>query len=206
MTDYLGVDINERSCSIDGCEEPQLSRGWCSKHYQRWWRFGDPLEVRYYTRPRVPCSVEGCEKSDYCKGMCRSHYQKFRRDNDPQHRAQLSADRKRWYEQNKAARLATIREYQKRNPEAQQLKYARRRLRAETDADLTTEQWLGIIASFGSCCAYCGAFVVSPEMEHVIPLSRGGRHTADNVVPACPPCNRHKGAMTANEFKARMAS
>jgi recombination endonuclease VII len=39
------------TCSIDGCNSPVKSRGWCGKHLQRWYRFGttdDP--VRSETR------------------------------------------------------------------------------------------------------------------------------------------------------------
>jgi len=25
-----------RTCTIDGCEEPHLARGWCNMHYKRW--------------------------------------------------------------------------------------------------------------------------------------------------------------------------
>lgn len=31
------------TCVLDGCVGPVLARGWCSKHYQRWWKYGDPL-------------------------------------------------------------------------------------------------------------------------------------------------------------------
>lgn len=45
------------------------------------------------------------------------------------------------------------------------------------------------------CCQYCGA---KGEMtfDHVLPRSRGGRTTWDNVVAACSPCNLQKGART----------
>lgn len=33
----------EGTCSVDGCEVPARSRGWCSSHYMNWWRRGDPL-------------------------------------------------------------------------------------------------------------------------------------------------------------------
>lgn len=36
----------EKLCSIEGCGGKVLGRGWCSKHYQRWWKFGDSLEMR----------------------------------------------------------------------------------------------------------------------------------------------------------------
>jgi hypothetical protein len=38
--------MNKATCSIEGCDEPHLCRGWCSKHYQRWKHHGDPLAVK----------------------------------------------------------------------------------------------------------------------------------------------------------------
>ena len=38
--------MTERTCSIDGCVKPTLSRGWCGTHYRRWWKGGDPLKVQ----------------------------------------------------------------------------------------------------------------------------------------------------------------
>lgn len=31
------------TCSIDGCDGAVVGRGWCRKHYNRWFRHGDPL-------------------------------------------------------------------------------------------------------------------------------------------------------------------
>lgn len=33
-------------CSIDGCGQLEFNRGWCQKHYHRWWRHGDPTAGR----------------------------------------------------------------------------------------------------------------------------------------------------------------
>jgi len=35
--------MNSRTCSIDGCTQPLLARGWCQSHYRRWRRSGDPV-------------------------------------------------------------------------------------------------------------------------------------------------------------------
>lgn len=33
-------------CSIDGCNNPAKTRGWCGKHWSRWYTHGDPLWER----------------------------------------------------------------------------------------------------------------------------------------------------------------
>lgn len=36
----------QRICSVDRCGKPVSGRGWCSAHYQRWMRHGDPTAGR----------------------------------------------------------------------------------------------------------------------------------------------------------------
>ena len=56
--------------------------------------------------------------------------------------------------------------------------------------DLTFDDWQEVLSTYGDKCAYCGC---PPEtMDHVVPLSRGGKHTKSNVVPACRSCNSSK--------------
>ncbi|MGP7960463.1 HNH endonuclease [Sanguibacter sp. A247] len=71
--------------------------------------------------------------------------------------------------------------------------YARRRKRrlAAVTNDLTGAQWADIVEMWGGC-AYCGADDVSMQKDCVLPISRGGRYTATNVVPACRSCNASK--------------
>src|ERR1700752_5004513 len=49
-------------------------------------------------------------------------------------------------------------------------------------------------------CQYCGELMPSGELtlDHVIPRSRGGASTWENLVACCHPCNRQKG----NQFPA----
>ena len=53
-----------------------------------------------------------------------------------------------------------------------------------------------IIERARGCCEYCqspAAFATqSFAIEHISPISRGGRTTLDNLAHACPGCNGHK--------------
>ena len=67
--------------------------------------------------------------------------------------------------------------------------------------------WLTILERFGYCCAYCGhpsSEVGTLAQEHVIPISRGGRHAVENIVPACKSCNSSKGAKLPEEWVVRL--
>src|SRR5215211_4001298 len=57
--------------------------------------------------------------------------------------------------------------------------------------DLTDEQWGALQAAWDGC-AYCGAPAASMQKDCVLPISRGGRYTLANVVPACGSCNASK--------------
>lgn len=73
---------------------------------------------------------------------------------------------------------------------------------------LTLRQWIMRVKEFDNCCAYCGEKPEEGtylEIEHLTPLTRGGMHRIENVVPACPTCNKKKGQMTYEEFLAKEA-
>ena len=68
----------------------------------------------------------------------------------------------------------------------------RRKLRMASVAnDLTGAEWSALQAAWGGC-AYCRASDGSLQRDCVLPVSRGGRYTLDNVVPACRSCNSSK--------------
>jgi 5-methylcytosine-specific restriction endonuclease McrA len=68
----------------------------------------------------------------------------------------------------------------------------RRQLRMRrVEHDLSDAQWAAIQAAWGGC-AYCGATGTALQRDCLLALSRGGRYTLDNVVPACRSCNASK--------------
>lgn len=62
---------------------------------------------------------------------------------------------------------------------------------AASGSDLTGAQWQLILDAWARC-AYCSADGVALQRDCVLPISRGGRYSIDNVVPACRSCNASK--------------
>ena len=48
----------------------------------------------------------------------------------------------------------------------------------------------------GYHCQYCGRTSSHLTLDHVVPRHREGRYEWENLVSACPQCNRHKGNRT----------
>ena len=53
-----------------------------------------------------------------------------------------------------------------------------------------------------SCVECCGC---GEHMDHIIPLSRGGRHSIGNLQMLCAPCNRSKHNKLSVEWRAHKA-
>lgn len=53
-------------------------------------------------------------------------------------------------------------------------------------------------------CQYCGRQGSELTVDHVLPKSRGGQSTWENLVAACRPCNLKKGDRTPEEAGMRL--
>jgi 5-methylcytosine-specific restriction endonuclease McrA len=51
----------------------------------------------------------------------------------------------------------------------------------------------------GYCCQYCGRPSAHLTLDHVLPKKYGGQYEWENLVSACPQCNRRKGSRTPQE-------
>ena len=56
-----------------------------------------------------------------------------------------------------------------------------------------------LFARDGWRCVYCGSAGGRLTLDHVVPRSRGGESTWENVVTSCAPCNLRKGNRTLEE-------
>lgn len=60
-----GVDVAHRTCTVKGCDQAHLARGWCSLHYQRWKR--DRIRL-------ATCGSAGCTEPPQHRDFCYEHY------------------------------------------------------------------------------------------------------------------------------------
>lgn len=63
-----------------------------------------------------------------------------------------------------------------------------------------------LFARDGHNCQYCGKNLPTQQLslDHVIPRSRGGKTTWENVVSACVDCNTRKGSRTPSEARMKL--
>lgn len=67
----------------------------------------------------------------------------------------------------------------------------RRRARTKSFEAIKVNEWLDTLTLFDNKCAYCGKDSELTQ-DHIIPVSKGGKHTVDNLIPACKGCNASK--------------
>jgi 5-methylcytosine-specific restriction endonuclease McrA len=61
-----------------------------------------------------------------------------------------------------------------------------------------------VMARDGGRCQYCG--LRAESIDHVVPRSRGGEHSWENVVAACRSCNTRKRDRLLHETSMRLRS
>lgn len=118
--------------------------------------------------------------------------------------AEKAAARKRkWYEEHRELTKQRAREWYEVNRE--QARETRRRYYEAHRFGWPTRSHRSddLIASYarvlsGDPCSYCGT--VPEQIDHIVPLARGGDHAWDNLTAACGHCNTSKHARPLLSF------
>lgn len=150
-------------------------------------------------------------RKSQCKLCMNAAQYKWRESNPGQHAAAQERYRNRNPEK---ARAAVLKWQAEHGTEYERQRYARRqndplqrsvfrlgqkayKARRRAAGPLTSATVRAILSK---PCAYCGA--VATEVDHVLPVSRGGTNVEENLAPACAPCNQSKGSRTPEEWRA----
>lgn len=196
-------------CSLEGCDRPHHSKGWCQSHYYQWKRHG---VVQAFTVFQQECSVLGCGRPHSAHGLCDGHNIQRRAGKEltPLRIRQLgrtcSVD---GCNEPRLARDMCVKHYNQwhwaksaEGRAARQRAFRKRRAAkqfCETFTVLPRDR-RRMIHRYRGLCAYCQVRPWS-HWDHVIPLSRGGRESIGNLLPACASCNPAKKARLLTEWK-----
>jgi len=172
-------------CIIEECEKIPWCRGMCRHHYRIWNnnRKGKIIIPRGFY-PKI-CSVDGCERPSAAKGLCSTHYDRFMEHGDPLYKTQ--------YESRSGVCIVE----NCHNP------ILARKL---CGGHYTILMKYGIDPSKPPFeCYICGSIhsywnLAEIEVDHIIPKSRGGDNSPENVNVACRKCNHSKNDATMEEF------
>lgn len=105
--------------------------------------------------------------------------------------------------ENPDARREVQRKWRKNNPEAvceAQRRYRRRKINAE--GSHTLKEVMELLDDQGGLCACCGG-VDNMELDHIVPLSKGGGDDISNLQWLCMSCNRRKSNMMPDEWERK---
>jgi 5-methylcytosine-specific restriction endonuclease McrA len=152
----------------------------------------------------------------YCKD-CMSLYSKKWDENNSEKRKSIMS---KWRTNNKSLVVSLARAWNVGNPERKKeinrnwnKNHPRQVRMMERNRDLrekgapgrgvTEKEWEQLKADYHFLCGYCGK-KLPLELDHIIPLSKGGAHEIENIIPACRACNAKKNNSPLIVFLSRI--
>jgi len=198
-------ESNKRSYQKHRAERDATNRAWAEAHPDD----TRAIKAKYRETHREELRAKGraykatryAQDPEKARQEARTHYAK--------HRDILAARARQYRAENPDTMKETQRRFRQNHPgydrtwnqahpEVHQATEERRRAHKAAAAinDFTRAQWEVMKQHYGHRCVYCGRKMKRLTMDHLTPISKGGNHTASNIVPACQICNSIKGTKT----------
>lgn len=187
----------EKKCSIEGCNNKAKAKGLCDGHYRKLKLYNDPLGGLWVKgAEKARCSVDGCNNKVEAKGLCRKHYiaEHYKIP------AVIEKARSYWRKYIKTENGKKSRGVINQTRRARKLGVKTENFSREEVYEQNS--WI---------CGICGEKVdkhlkypdpLSQSLDHIIPLSKGGTHTRNNVQLAHLRCNLRKSDKLPSEMSA----
>ncbi|MFE5290344.1 HNH endonuclease signature motif containing protein [Nocardia sp. NPDC056611] len=222
LRQYGSLEPREQpNCRLSHCENVSTCKDLCSRHYDRF-RNGTPD----WDRPLGICATSECEskvsnKHRYCDACKQQRARVVGRRlyrETPEHEAErrkayygknavrIKRINREWHANNPGYSTVKYRRWRKQNPMGARAidskKSAKRRKQIEaTSIEKISIQ--AIIDEHGMVCHICNGGIADMSdlhIDHVIPLSRGGAHTKENLKPSHSVCNLRKSDKLMTEL------
>ena len=102
---------------------------------------------------------------------------------------------KKWFSDRPGYSTEKSREWKKKNEEKAKIQsrlHSHKRRQQKRDGKITAEQISDLFEKQKGTCVVCKCPLTKYQIDHILPLSKGGNHSIDNVQLLCPTCNRNK--------------
>lgn len=96
------------------------------------------------------------------------------------------------YEWQKKKMVEDVEYRNRKNFQTNRKNVKRNRLKTQSVSRITYNEWIALCDKYENVCLRCKRNHVELTLDHVIPLSRGGTDTIDNIQPLCRSCNSRK--------------
>lgn len=123
----------------------------------------------------------------------------IRRKNYLKHKERYNKISSDWNATHKEEHMVSHRKWKEKDPEnakAVRIRYdnKRRAWERDTDSRATTKQINELIKNSNNTCFWCDQEIPNGKMhlDHIYPLSRGGKDEINNLVVSCEYCNKRK--------------
>lgn len=191
----------------DSCARPKGNCSKCGKHKNIKAGLCLSCHVAKNTESLPERKCGNCGKLDkkIRHGLCKVCYKKnWNQDNSDK----INKYNMEWNHSHLERRKTTVLKYD-RSPRGKVVNLMNRHKRiarlAKAGGDgLSRTQWKKIKEDQNNKCYYCGKHPKRFEIEHVVPISKGGIHDITNIVAACKSCNRRKGTMSLEDFQKKL--
>ena len=151
-----------------------------------------------YSKHRAVCKA--------CRAEVNSERLKERYHTDPARKVALEewrkanpervkAYRRKEYENNRERYAESAAAWKKDNPQKRKQisrTYKAKRKGWEANGYDSEQDWIDLLGRYGNICLCCKRDDVPLTQDHIVPLSKGGTNTIDNIQPLCGPCNSSK--------------
>ena len=171
-------------CTWESCEEVPKIKGMCKRHYDTSWRYANVERVRERAKRSYRRNLEK-RKLQY-KAYRERNLDKVKKKNDAWRKANPNYNT----------------EHYQKFPEKNNEREARRRARKSNNGVFKIMPY-ELKKLYASPCFYCGS-TEKITADHIVPISRGGRHSIGNLLPACFKCNVLKSNMFIMEWKMKL--
>lgn len=132
-----------------------------------------------------------------CKSCARTSAKKWDLLNAEKKKARNAA----WHRKNREKVISRVAKYHKEYPELTRIYGQNYRAKKKKNGGELSRNLPQILMKLqNGKCACCKEKLVKYDMDHIIPVSKGGENIDKNIQLLCQSCNRAKGARDAIEF------